>query len=428
LRLAAKANAPLFRLDGRQRGVVATKLVISERNQLSGVKGRISHMCLTDAIGALQPDFIAAWDDLARNASEPNAFCESWYLIPALTQFDPERLTDLFVLWEGEAEHSPMLGLMPVSAERHYGRWPIPNVQNWLHPNAFLGSPLVRQGYEEAFWRALLTHLDTDPMGGLFFHLNGLAIGGALQQALDSVAQQQGRLMALVHQAERAMLEGNLSPQAYYEAAVRSKKRKELRRQKNRLAELGTLDFTRSDGSTGLDTWADEFLALEKRGWKGANGSALDCADETRTLFREVLKGAAGQGRLELLDLRLDGAPLAMLVNFLCPPASFSYKTAFDEDYARFSPGVLLQYENLSLLERDDIAYCDSCAVQGHPMIDSLWTGRRAIGRYSVAIGGTGRRALFAGLLRAELKRVRKRVAAPPVIEDQVAKNQGDDQ
>jgi hypothetical protein len=51
------------------------------------------------------------------------------------------------------------------------------------------------------------------------------------------------------------------------------------------------------------------------------------------------------------------------------------------------------------------LEYCDSCASEGHPMIDSLWTGRRAIGRYSVAIGGSGRRAIFSGLLKAELAR-----------------------
>jgi CelD/BcsL family acetyltransferase involved in cellulose biosynthesis len=404
-------------------GFVATQLVISKSSNLPNDKGAISHARLTDAIEAAQPDFIAAWYDLARNASEPNAFSESWYLLPALAQFDPLRLTSLFVLWEGEAGQSRMLGLMPVSAEQRYGRWPISNIQNWLHPNAFLGSPLVQQGHEVAFWRALLVHLDSKPAGGLFLHLNGLAIEGALQKALDKVAQQQNRRIALVHRTERALLEGNSTPQAYYEAAVRAKKRKELRRQKSRLAEIGTLDFMRSNGSSGLEAWADEFLALEKRGWKGANGSALDCADETRRLFHKALFGAAEQGRLELLDLRLNGAPLAMLVNFICPPASFSYKTAFDEDYARFSPGVLLQYENLSLLERDDITYCDSCAAQGHPMIDSLWTGRRAIGRYSVAIGGSGRRALFAGLLRAELKRGQKYITVPRAIEDQ-----GDDQ
>ena len=46
-------------------------------------------------------------------------------------------------------------------------------------------------------------------------------------------------------------------------------------------------------------------------------------------------------------------------------PGAFSFKTAFDEDYARFSPGVLLQIENLALLERDGIEYC---AVTGEKL------------------------------------------------------------
>ena len=388
---------------------MATQLVISDDKHTPHVAVLHPHGCLTTAAHASSSSFVAAWDDLARNAGEPNVFDESWYLLSALAQFDPHGKTKIFVLWEGEEGQSRMLGLMPLSGERHYGRWAFPNVQNWLHPNAFLGSPLVRRGYEDAFWQALLTHLDRAPMAGLFFHLNGLPIGGPLQLALDNVAQRRDRRVALVHRTERAMLDGDMTPEAYYETAVRAKKRKELRRQKNRLAEMGDLIFSRSSDGAALDIWTDEFLALEKRGWKGANGSALDCADETRNLFKAALTGAAAQGRLERLDLRLDGVPIAMLVNFLCPPAGFSFKTTFAEEYARFSPGVLLQYENLALLQRVDIDYCDSCAAQDHPMIDSLWTGRRAIGRYSVAIGGAGRRTLFAALLRTELKRGRKR-------------------
>ena len=38
-------------------------------------------------------------------------------------------------------------------------------------------------------------------------------------------------------------------------------------------------------------------------------------------------------------------------------------------------------------------------------MIDGLWTGRRSVGRYSIAIGGAGRRAIFGRLLNAELAR-----------------------
>lgn len=358
--------------------------------------------------------FISAWDDLATHAAEPNIFSESWFLRPALEQFDAMDKVRLFTLWDGDQ----LCGLMPLATLPRYGRWPIPHVQNWLHHNAFLGSPLVRKGYADCFWRELLTGLDTDPGQALFFHINGLTIGGEVARALEVICDAQRRRCALVQQTDRALLEHGLTPAAYYEQAMRSKKRKELRRQKNRLAEEGALTFTRDDSSTGLAEWTEEFLALEKRGWKGRNGSALASFPETRALFSEVLAGAAALGKVERLDLRLEGRPLAMLVNFHSPPGSFSFKTAFDEDFARYSPGVLLQIENLALLDRADIKWCDSCAAQGHPMIDSIWTGRRSIGRYSIAIGGAGRRTIFGAFLKAELARSAAREVQAPHISD----------
>ena len=110
-------------------------------------------------------------------------------------------------------------------------------------------------------------------------------------------------------------------------------------------------------------------------------------------------------GRLERLSLTLDGRPLAMLATFLSPPGAFSYKTAFAEDFARFSPGVLLQRENLAILERPEIAWTDSCAQADHPMIDHLWRERRTVGRLSIAIGGPLRRAAFHRFVRAEMAR-----------------------
>lgn len=353
--------------------------------------------------------FIAAWDDLAACATEPNIFSESWFLRPALEQFDAVDRVRLFTLWDGDQ----LCGLMPLSTLPRYGRWPMPHLQNWLHHNAFLGSPLVRIGYAECFWRELLAGLDSEPGQALFLHVNGVTIGGEVADALEALCQEQRRRCALVHQTDRALLENGLLPATYYEQAVRSKKRKELRRQKNRLGEEGALTFTRDDSATGLTEWISEFLALEKQGWKGRNGSALASFAETRALFSEVLTGAAASGKLERLDLRLEGRPLAMLVNFHAPPGSFSFKTAFDEEFSRFSPGVLLQIENLALLDRDDIQWCDSCAAQGHPMIDSIWTGRRSIGRYSVAIGGSGRRTIFGAFLKTELARGAARKLPP---------------
>ena len=85
-----------------------------------------------------------------------------------------------------------------------------------------------------------------------------------------------------------------------------------------------------------------------------------------------------------------------MLANFRCPPGSFSFKTVFDEDYARFSPGVLIQQENLEILADPEIAWMDSCAAEDHPMIDSLWRERRSIVRVTVPLAGARRRVVHA--------------------------------
>jgi hypothetical protein len=339
---------------------------------------------------------LAEWEALAGQASEPNPFGERWYMMAALDALGRDDIRIAVI------RSDILIGIMPLVTQSRYAGLPVAHVQNWLNHNAFLGTPLVRKGAEYQFWAALLGQLDHAPESGLFLHLSGMAIEAPVAAALEAVCKIEKRRFALVHHEERALLERGLSPDAYWEQNVRGKKRKEIRRQHKRLAEEGTLMFERSDGKAGLEKWIAEFLALEKAGWKGTNGSALDCADETRALFSNALAGAAAARKLELLAHYLDGRPIAMLANFLTPPGAFSFKTAFDEDYARYSPGVLLQFENLGLLERDDINWCDSCAAQDHPMIDSLWSGRRSIGRYSLAIGGKAKRAAFAALLTAE--------------------------
>jgi CelD/BcsL family acetyltransferase involved in cellulose biosynthesis len=201
---------------------------------------------------------------------------------------------------------------------------------------------------------------------------------------------------AIVHREVRAFLESDLSPGAYYERAVRQKKRKEIRRLRNRLAELGEVRTRILDDASALDAWCDTYLALEKAGWKGQSGSALACDAETELFFRRAVAGAWDAGRLQFRRLDLGGKAIAMLVNFLSPPGSFSFKTVFDEDYARFSPGVLIQLDNLDIIDSPGIRWMDSCAAGDHPMIDSLWTERRTIVRVTVRLKGARRGVVFA--------------------------------
>jgi hypothetical protein len=119
--------------------------------------------------------------------------------------------------------------------------------------------------------------------------------------------------------------------------------------------------------------------------------------------------------------MELDGRPIAMLANFMTPPGSYSFKIAFDEDHARFSPGVLIQIENLRVLERQDVEWMDSCAVEDHPMINSLWAERRRIVRLSVPLAGPLRRTTFRVCRLAEdaSAAMRRMRAKPPKVQEE---------
>ena len=344
------------------------------------------------------PEEIARWDALAQWAAEPNPFFESWYLLPSLRAYDPGDSVRLACV---EAE-GQLAGLLPVRRDWTYYGHPVPHWCGWIHPNCFLGVPLVARGLEKAFWRALLGWLDSHAGPALMLHLAQMPLHGPLWDALRQVHREDARAGSLVTREMRAMLASDLAPGDYFEASLGGKKRKELRRQRRRLEEEGRLEVLRREGSEDIETWIEEFLALERAGWKGSEGSALASRPATEVLFREAMRAAAARGRLERLSLRIDGKPVAMLATFLTPPGAFSYKTAFDERYARYSPGVLLQRENLAMLERPEIEWTDSCAAANHPMIDHLWRERHAIGRVNLAIGGQARRALFGVLARIE--------------------------
>lgn len=356
----------------------------------------------------------AEWTALASSAAEPNPFAEHWFVAASV-----RNLGDADVRIAEVREGGLLLGLLPLCVERDYGRIPVSFVQNWRHHHLFLGAPLITRGGEERFWRALIEALDAADWARGFLHMRDLAEDGPVHRALAAAAAGLGRPAAAVYREERAFLQSTLSPADYYAQTVRKKKRKELSRLRNRLAEMGTL-MTRSFGAgDDLNAWCDAFLKLERAGWKGREGSALSCQVSTEHFFREAIAGARDAGRLQLLALELDGRPISMLINFLTPPGSFSFKTAFDEDYARFSPGVLLQIENLQILENRDVAWMDSCASQDHPMIDSFWAERRAIVRVTVPLGGARRRLAFGAARALEMLSAARRRARPQTIGEQ---------
>ena len=81
-----------------------------------------------------------------------------------------------------------------------------------------------------------------------------------------------------------------------------------------------------------------------------------------------------------MMALELNGERVAQKCNFLAGNGSFAFKIAYDENHARYSPGLLVEMENIRRLhETPEIEWMDSCAVPVHFMINRLWLDRRTI-------------------------------------------------
>ena len=333
----------------------------------------------------------ARWRELAANSNGSNPFFHPSLLIPALEHLDAARTTRVIEAWDGET----LIGLMPVIPLAHHSRYPVRNCGNWVHDQCFYGSPLLRVGAEVAAWGQILEQLDNAPWAGNFLHMDCVDGAGSAANALRTCCRQDRRAITVIAAHERALLQSGLSADEYWQTHVRAKKRKEIRRLIKRLEEMGSITHRRLRDGGNVQGWITDFLALERSGWKGAEGTALDSSAQGRAYFHEALTRAHKDGLLDILRIDIEGAPIAMLVNLYAGRGAYSYKIAFDERYSRFSPGVLIEIDNLhAMLGAPELDWMDSCAAANHPMIDGLWAERRSIHQYRVALNGGGLRQL----------------------------------
>ncbi|HZX96630.1 MAG TPA: GNAT family N-acetyltransferase [Myxococcales bacterium] len=315
-----------------------------------------------------------AWQDLAASAAEPNPFYEPWMLLPALRSFAAGARVEVLLVFRGPSQ---LCGLFPVLHRR--GR-----AELWRHPYCYLSAPLVRQGCEGA---VLAAWLDALAAKASVVRLEDVPGDGPIRKHLVDALHQRGWPSLVSDAYTRAVLRRAPSAEHFLAQALAGKRRKELRRQRARLSELGRL--ATDELAQGADPlpWIDEFLALEAAGWKGRDGVA---ALPHRTFMADMAKGAARQGRLQMLALRLDGKPVALKLNLFAGEgeSAFAFKITFDESYARFSPGVLLELDNVERAHQlPALRWMDSCAAPNRFMINHLWPDRREMQTVFFATG-----------------------------------------
>jgi hypothetical protein len=110
-------------------------------------------------------------------------------------------------------------------------------------------------------------------------------------------------------------------------------------------------------------------------------GTGLGQSAGDAEFIRTAATSMGARGNFEVMELTLNGVPIASGLVMKQGDRAFFFKIAYDETMGRFSPGVQLTLELTKRFAEDEsVALVDSTANAGHPMIDHVWRERLAVG------------------------------------------------
>ncbi len=347
------------------------------------------------------------WRQLAERALEPNVFYEPSFALPAARVFG--RDVGAVLVWS-QTQPRRLLGFFPARIERRRYGFTLPVLVGLAHPYGPLGVPLVARDAAASVIAAWLTHLAGDPTLPGFLLLPFLPADGAVATVLAMIVGRAQMPTADFNRRRRALLAPSGERLLYLEQAIGAHRQKELRRQWRRLNETGAVLLTAATESSAVAAALGDFLALEAGGWKGRAGTATADRHDLHRFLHTAVSGLAAEGKVSIDRILVDGRAIAAGIVLRSGRGAWFWKIAYDESFARFSPGVMLTVAlTNALLEDAAIEGADSCATENHPMIDRLWRERLVLCDRLVALRP---QAPFAAVRRLEALRAAAIAAA----------------
>jgi CelD/BcsL family acetyltransferase involved in cellulose biosynthesis len=335
-----------------------------------------------DAFAPLTAVAAGPWRRLAERALEPNGYhLPDWELAvnaSALGRTGVSALSawsDATLAQDGMAR---LIGLIPVISMWRAYKIPLPALVS-ADPYGTLGTPLLDRDIADDAVARLMREAQRAGAHALILH--DVSVDGAAMKAFTEVLRQGGLRPRLLQSHVRAVLDARRDADELLRDALGAKKLKELRRQRNRLAEHGAIRFDVARTPKEIAAAIETFLTLEASGWKARRGTALMQDDGDAGFVRRATVALAETGQCEIVTLHAGDTPVAAAIVLRHQDRAFYFKLGVDERFAKWSPGVQLTLELTRHLCADPaIALADSTASADHPMINPIWRGRLEIG------------------------------------------------
>ena len=318
---------------------------------------------------------------LSERSIERNIFYDPRFLVPAMPRLEDRRVR-LLVIRDENQNRSRLRLLLPFSVERmgRFGRREA--IRVWSHPFGPLGTLPLDGDDPVGTLKSLVATLDgADLDFPDVLILPDLRIEGGMADAVRQCADELRLPLKVVNRFSRAALTRVGSQRHMIPTHLSGKRMRELKRGRRLLERFGRVKVEIAREPAAFRVALEDFLILEASGWKGRARSALT-SDRYRAAFaREALNALAEKDRARIFTLRLDGEAIASIVMLIDGGDVYSWKSAYDERYAKASPGQQIMAEaTKALLADPTIRRADSCAQPDHFVMNRFWRDRMEIG------------------------------------------------
>lgn len=320
-------------------------------------------------------ELIPAWNRLMQVAVAPNPFFDPSFLLPAMQHLGNGKVSLLVI--EAPRRNTSntgivICGLVPVVQRRIYGI-PLRTLEVWKHDQCFDCTPLIRTDCKKQAWEFMLEFVN-DELNTSLFSLNTVLGEGDFAN-LVTEKNFNSNLATFCRDAfTRACFKPTSDEETYFKTSVAKSTRKgteRLRRKLEKLGEVTTDYFYNYDPEL-----IRKFLELEASGWKGAGGTALASQPDTKSFFEDMMSKSMKDGKGVIAQISLNQQAIAMLVVLQQDSRTAQFKIAFDEQLKEFTPGTMVEFDEIRRMFTDEIEFSDSCADPNHSMINRLWHDR----------------------------------------------------
>ena len=348
-----------------------------------GRSGR--ELCLYPA--AFGYDLQEELEFLSNRAMEPNIFFSARLLAPAMPRVEDKQVR-LALIRDEQGERSRMRLLMPFTVEKPGFSMGASIIRTWANPFGPLGTPLVDgEDAAETIDNMLEALSQRSARLPSVLVLPDVRLNGPFAQLAKAVAIGRNLPVTVTDPFQRPMLESLQDGDTYLKHAVSPHHLREMRRLWRNLGAKGTLTYSVARQPEEVRQRMEQFLLLEAKGWKGRRRSAL-INDRYRSAFaREAVSNLSEVDAVRIHTIDFEGEAIASLVVFIMAGEAYTWKTAYDERLAQYSPGKLLMMKLTEWhLEDANILRTDSCAVPDHPIMSRFWEEREEMGTLVIGL------------------------------------------